>query len=311
MSTTLAPWLQPAWTQFECALRNGRLGHAVLLAGEQGLGKRTLAQAMATRLLCQSPAADGSACGHCRSCVWLAAGTHPDFRQVQPEEDSDSIKIAQIRDLIARVQLTGQASAVRVAIVEPANAMTNQAQNSLLKTLEEPPPGVHLILVADEPEHLLPTVRSRCQHYVVTVPSPQVVQAWLAAQGRSVLALTVALAAGHPGTAMAWSEPEASKRLAAVGEDLVAVRKGRQSPLAVAGRWAAAADDNVEAAIAWLRLWGWASAGHDVAQGITAPADLDHLSRCQAEAMKLRGRLRAPLKPSWLLHEWLLSWQGK
>lgn len=309
MSVDLAPWLQGAWSQFQSALRNDRLGHALLLAGEPGLGKRTLAQAMATRLLCHSPADDDSACGHCRSCVWRAAGTHPDFRQVQPEEDSESIKIAQIRDLIARVHLTGQASAVRVAIVEPANAMTNPAQNALLKTLEEPPAGVHLILVADEPEQLLPTVRSRCQTYVVTVPAPQVVQDWLAAQGRTVPALTIALAAGHPGTAMAWSEPEASKRIAAVGEDLVALRKGRQSPLAVAGRWSQDGEANVDVAIAWLRLWSWASAGRPGVDGITAPADLDHLSRSQGEAMKLRSRLRTPLKPNWLLHEWLLAWQ--
>ena len=70
---------------------------------------------MARRLLCLAPAADGHACGQCRSCTWLGAGTHPDFREVQPEEDSDTIKVHQIRDLIERVQLTGQVSAVPLA----------------------------------------------------------------------------------------------------------------------------------------------------------------------------------------------------
>lgn len=309
MSAPLVPWLVPAWSQFVSALRNERLGHALLIAGEPGLGKRDLARDMARRLLCQAPADDGQACGRCRSCVWFAAGTHPDFNQVRPEEDSDTIKVVQIRDLIARVQLTGQASSIRVAIIEPANAMTNQAQNALLKTLEEPPSGVHLILVADEPERLLPTVRSRCQTCAVTVPSAQVVQTWLAEQGRPVTALTVALAAGHPGTALAWSEAGAAKRLTGVAEDLVALRQRRQSPLAVAGRWAQAPDAHVDAAIAWLRLWSWSSAGHASVDGVSAPAGVDHLSRSQGEALRLRERLRAPLKPSWLLHEWLLAWQ--
>lgn len=309
MSAPLAPWLVPAWSQFVSALRSDRLGHALFVAGESGLGKRELAQAMARRLLCHAPGDDGLACGQCRSCVWFAADTHPDFSRVRPEEDSDTIKVVQIRELIARVQLTGQASSIRVAIVEPANAMTPQAQNALLKTLEEPPQGVHLILVADEPERLLPTIRSRCQTYAVTVPSTQVVQAWLAAQGKPVSALTVALAASHPGTALAWSEADAAKRLTGVAEDLVALRQRRQSPLNVAGRWAQAPDEHVDAAVAWLRLWSWSSAGHAPVTGVAAPAGIDHISRSQGEALRLRERLRAPLKPSWLLHEWLLAWQ--
>lgn len=309
MSAALAPWLLPAWSQFVSALRSERLGHALLLAGEPGLGKRELARVMARRLLCLAPAADGHACGRCRSCTWLGAGTHPDFREVQPEEDSDTIKVHQIRDLIERVQLTGQVSAVRVAIIAPADAMTNQAQNALLKTLEEPPAGVHLILVADEPEQLLPTVRSRCQSHVVPVPPAAQVQDWLAGQGRQVSALTIALAAGHPGTAVAWSEADAAKRLSGVASDLVGLRQGRQSPLAVAGRWAQAPDEHVDAAIAWLRLWGWHAAGHASVDGINAPAGLEHLGRSQREALRLRSRLRAPLKPSWLLHEWLMAWQ--
>lgn len=309
MSTPLAPWLQPAWSQFTGALSRGRLGHALLIAGEPGLGKRSLAHAMAARLLCQTPSDDGQACGRCRGCVWLAAGTHPDFNEIQPEEDTDSIKVMQIRDLIARVQLTGQAGPTRVSIIEPADAMTVPAQNALLKTLEEPPAGVHLILVADEPERLLQTVRSRCRDHAITVPAMSVVQEWLAGQGRTVAPLTIALAAGHPGTAAAWSEPEAAQRLKVVADDLVALQQRRQTPLAVAGRWAQAADEHVDAAIAWLRLWSWQAAGHATVAGVVAPVSLAHLTRSQAEALQLRNRLRAPLKASWLLHEWLLAWQ--
>ncbi len=310
MSSPLPPWLLPAWTQFQSALRSGRLGHALLLAGERGLGKRGLAATMVQRLLCQAPGADGHACGQCRSCVWLAAGTHPDYLALRPEDDSDSIRIHQVRGLIERVQLTGQASSTRVAVIEPADAMNVNAQNALLKTLEEPPPGVHLVLIADEPALLLPTVRSRCHAFVVTAPAPQVVHDWLVAQGRDLAPLTVALAAGHPGTALEWSGADAAQRLQAVGEDLVALRQGRCSPLQVAARWAGEPEAHVEAAIAWLRLWSWGSAGHALAAGAPAPpVDLDRLSRSQLEALRLRSRLRTPLRANWLLHEWLAAWQ--
>src|SRR5690606_16323277 len=105
MSVAFPPWLDGAWANFRTAVSEGRLSHAILVAGEAGLSKRVLVARMVARLLCQSPTSDNDACGHCHGCNWLHAGTHPDSFRIAPEEDSEVIKVDQIRELIAQVQL--------------------------------------------------------------------------------------------------------------------------------------------------------------------------------------------------------------
>lgn len=305
--TAPAPWLQALHARFAKAIADGRLSHALLIAGEPGLGKRDLARRMAARLLCRTPAGD-DACGRCPACIWLAAGSHPDFVEIGPEEDSDTIKVDQIRALSEYLQLTAQAGAARVALIAPADAMNMSAQNALLKTLEEPPPGVHLILVADAPARLLPTVRSRCLSFTVAAPGLAAAREWLDRQGVAADANALALAAGHPGLALAYGEPGRARRAAAVAEDLHRLASGEATPLAVAGRWAEDAAGHVDDAIAWLRLWSWRAAGIDLHP--LAPPAHDPLACADAyaRALRLRERLRAPLKPAWLLHEWLSAW---
>lgn len=310
MSAPAAPWLAPAWQRFCTALAEDRLGHGVLLAGEPGLGKRELAGRMVARLLCERATALAAACGACRGCTWRAAGSHPDLHVLVPEEDGKAIKVAQVRALIGRLQLTGQASATRVALVDPADAMNAAAQNALLKTLEEPPAGVVIVLVSDAPGRLLATVRSRCQALTVTRPSPDQVQAWLAAQGVAAPALALALAGGHPGAALAYAAPERARQAQAVAEDLQRLASGRSQPLAVAQRWSAAPAQQVDDAIAWLRLWAWQARGVGSAAAPAPPRSLSALVAAQAGALQLRDRLAAPLRVSWLLHEWLESWRS-
>lgn len=309
MSVAFPPWLDGAWANFRTAVSEGRLSHAILVAGEAGLSKRVLVARMVARLLCQSPTADNDACGHCHGCNWLHAGTHPDSFRIAPEEDSEVIKVDQIRELIAQVQLTAQAGSIRVVVIDPADAMNSAAQNALLKTLEEPPTAVHLVLVADVPARLLATVRSRCQALPVIAPEKPAARAWLSASGVDTGEEAMALSAAHPGLAQAYADPVRARRMAAIAEDLRQLANGRESVLAVARRWSDDAIGHVDDATAWLRIWSWALNEVTLVPGPVPTVTATVFADAHRQALQLRERLRGPLKVQWLLHEWLSAWQ--
>lgn len=156
-----------------------RLPHALLITGQAGLGKFWLAETLAKALLCETQ----NACGECKGCQLLSAGSHPDYRVITLEEDSQQIKIEQIRSVINWVNQTSQMNGAKVSIISPAHKMNRNSANALLKVMEEPPAGTHLILVSDDPALLLPTIRSRAQQILVSVPSPDVSLAWLESEG--------------------------------------------------------------------------------------------------------------------------------
>ena len=132
-------------------------------------------------MLCQHRRLDAeiSFCGECKSCRLLAAGTHPDFISLAPEEPGKLIGVDAVRAFGAKLVLTAQLSGNRVGILDPADAMTINAANGLLKSLEEPPAGTYLILVSDFPARLLPTVRSRCQRIDLHTPASEIALQWL------------------------------------------------------------------------------------------------------------------------------------
>ena len=138
------------------ALAAGRLSHAVLIAGPETAG-RTAARLAAKALLC--PERQGaSACGHCRSCTTFEAGTNPDFVSVEADK---SIKVDQVRTLREAARLHAMGEAGIAVVLEEADLMTPQAQNALLKLLEEPPDYVYILLAAPAHFKLLSTVVSR------------------------------------------------------------------------------------------------------------------------------------------------------
>ena len=171
------PWLEGHWSFFLQRLENENLAHALMIEGPEGIGKTALARAMVGRLLCLED--QGVACGHCRSCGLLAGTAHPDYFDLQPEEDSEVIKVDQVRAVIGKLNLTTSISKRKVAFIHPAESMNIAAANALLKSLEEPVGDTVLILVSDNPGRLPITIRSRCQSICVSQPGRQTVMDWL------------------------------------------------------------------------------------------------------------------------------------
>lgn len=160
---TPQPWQQERWSQVRGAHAAGRLAHALLLAGPRGTGKNDFAAGLAAYLLCEGTDAARRPCGGCRSCVQLAAGTHPNLMRLAPAEDKRDIAIDDVRDLLDRLHLSSHYGQAKVAIVSPADALNANGANALLKTVEEPPPATHILFVAERWRALPATLRSRCQ----------------------------------------------------------------------------------------------------------------------------------------------------
>jgi DNA polymerase-3 subunit delta' len=139
----------------------GTLPPSLIFAGPEGVGKRMAAVALAQFLNCLNLTADDS-CGTCPSCARIARGVHADVLIVEPGE-TGAIKIDQIRDAIERTAYRPFEGRRRVVIIDDADAVNVEAQNALLKTLEEPPAASIFVLVTSRPDVLLPTVLSRCQ----------------------------------------------------------------------------------------------------------------------------------------------------
>lgn len=145
------------------AARTGRFPHALLFVGPEGVGKRTFALRLAQALLCDNPAGVLEPCEICASCLQVRAGTHPDLHLVGRPEDRHELPIAVIRDLCSELGLKPMRGTRKVAIVDDADEINDEAANAFLKTLEEPPEGSVLILIGTAPELQLDTIVSRCR----------------------------------------------------------------------------------------------------------------------------------------------------
>ncbi|NUO71291.1 MAG: DNA polymerase III subunit delta', partial [Frateuria sp.] len=198
---TTPSWHEALWQRLQARLARRALPHALLLCGPAGLGKRAFLQRFVRGLLCGRPR-DGDACGQCRSCLLLDAGTHPDFVTVSYGLRKDGVQrkeivVEQIRELSARLAMASQFGGWQVVAIDPADAMNANAANALLKTLEEPSPQTLLLLAADAPWRLPQTIRSRCQRIEFQLPPRADALAWLPAQGVADPAAALEAAGGN------------------------------------------------------------------------------------------------------------------
>ena len=160
------------------ALENRQLSHGYLFEGPVGLGKRKMAKELAAAILCPQEVAP---CGNCNACKQVEAGTHAEFRWIQGQEEGKEpvVSVDMIRSLIKDIYLKPYEGEYKVYVVPEADTMTVQAQNALLKTLEEPPDHSIIILATPEPERLLPTILSRCQRLVFRPVKRETIQSYL------------------------------------------------------------------------------------------------------------------------------------
>jgi DNA polymerase-3 subunit delta' len=246
------------------AIVQKRPSHAYLFVGPQGVGRRTAALAFAQALLC--PEATDDACGRCPACAKVEAGTHPDVRIVAPAGRTEggaerrAVGIDQIREIQHDAAFPPYEAPWKVFIVEDAESMRAEAANSLLKVLEEPPPGVVLVLIAESETALLPTLVSRAQIVRFTFVAPQaiadalVARAGVAAERARYLA---ALAGGRVGEALALAraEEEAFARRARVLAVLAAVARGDPVARLEAAEEVARQRDEAEKILDVALLW--------------------------------------------------------
>lgn len=222
------------------ALAEDRLHHCYLFEGPEGVGKAMVAMRFALALNCEAwddpgpglfgrpppppprPVGDLASCGTCRSCRLILSGNHPDVLRigVDPDKATPIISAAQAREVLAALHLQRHSAKRRVIILDPADALNEEAGNALLKTFEEPPAGTQFVLVTARPASLLQTVRSRSQRVRFGPVRGEELRPWLEARG-----LDPALAAaslGSPGLALRLAEGEAAAR-AEVADALLAV----------------------------------------------------------------------------------------
>ena len=204
---------QPAAVAATRALLGSGMPHAVLLTGPPGVGKTTLALDIAAALLCSASDPAARPCRVCRGCRMVEHANHPDLYRLAPSGAGAMISIGGrgelgIRDLVGDLALLPVEGGARLAIVEAAHRMSEDAQSAFLKTLEEPPPGTTIVLCADDEERLLPTIRSRCARIRLGPMGIRDVEAVLVTRGVADAPTAARLARitdGRPGHAIAYA----------------------------------------------------------------------------------------------------------
>jgi DNA polymerase-3 subunit delta' len=248
------PWLAPLRAQVERAAARQRLPHALLIHAVPGLGGEALAAWIAAFALCQSrPQAP---CGDCASCKLLAAGNHPDLLWVTREEDAKQLLIDQVREVCELIALKSYRGGYKVAVVAPADLMTESAANALLKTLEEPPPQSLVILCAARPSRLPATIVSRCQRLTIPTPAREVALAWLESQSPRDWNRVLEFAAGAPLRALEL-QAGAFEQLDADMAQVVARLARRELDIpTTAERWTdRAGKSQLESRLEWIETW--------------------------------------------------------
>jgi DNA polymerase-3 subunit delta' len=245
------PWQQQQWQTLQNAVREGRLPHALLLTGKQGIGKLDFATSFADFMLCQEPQ-NQTPCGKCHSCQLFNARTHPDFKLIAAEEGS-VIKVDQVREMVEQNSLTPHVSSSKLYLFVDADSMNVAASNSLLKTLEEPSPNSLIILITSRPDLLSATIRSRCQQIKFNQPSQEQAIEWLTTQTTHADAKTLLnLAQGSPLTALKIDHEDQKELNDSVFADFGRVIFGKSDPVKVANDWQ---KHDLKLIFNWLTIW--------------------------------------------------------
>lgn len=254
--TERLPWQDEQWGYIRAAVEQGRMPHALLMTGPAGLGKLEFARLLGNSLVCESLSPQGMPCGNCRQCKLVAADSHPDIRELSPEEAGKAIKVDAIRELVDQSVLTVNESRYRVLIIHPAEAMGTAAANALLKTLEEPVERTLLVLISANRGRLLATIKSRCQQLIFTIPPRMLAQNWLSEQlgsDQARLADLLQLARGAPLLARQMVERDELQRYNELLKDFLRLSGNAAQPVLLAEQWQKKQDMSV--LLSYMKRW--------------------------------------------------------
>ncbi|HEX7232893.1 MAG TPA: DNA polymerase III subunit delta' [Candidatus Binatia bacterium] len=238
------------------ALSVERLHHAYLFVGPEGIGKRSIAIAVAKAIHCEEGINDF--CGSCVNCARITDGNHPDVRLVQPLPEKKEISIQQIRDLERDLHYRSFGGKRKIALIDPATLMNLPAQNALLKTLEEPPDNSWIVLISSNSGGLLPTVRSRCVRLSFAPLKRQQVAACLVSQNMTMPDETESLAAmsmGSIGLALKLKKEQLFEKRKDWANTLSSLKSGDYHSAMAAAEELGEDRDETMSFLGWVESW--------------------------------------------------------
>ncbi|MCM1129047.1 MAG: DNA polymerase III subunit delta' [Alistipes senegalensis] len=339
--SSVLPWHIPVWEQLASCWDN--LPHALLLHGMAGTGKREFAEHLAKSLLCENRKPDRHACSSCPACGWFDQYAHPDYRRILPpaldaDRENDAEKMAeegdeksssrtgsapsrrigidQIRELWEMLSLSTHRGGLKPVCLWPAEALTAESANALLKMLEEPPQGTVFILVANSLQALLPTILSRCRKIAMPMPETDEALAWLKEQGVDDAQTWLAGQGGAPLAALdeaqSGSHEERDAFLAALA------RPGVETALQTAEKLQRVLPRQI---IAWLQRWlydlfalrmsgrqRYFPCYRQILEGQAASLNLDELLRLMRKTARRNRIAEHPLVLRLLIEDMLLEY---
>jgi DNA polymerase-3 subunit delta' len=315
------PWLVEQRQQLADLVAADRCPHALLIQGRAGSGRRHLALWLATEMLGTDPS-------RALESDPDAEVGHPDFFTLEPEQDKQSIGVDQVRALIGFLNLTTHGRNGRVAVLYPADSMTINAANSLLKTLEEPPGKTLIILICESLKRLPATVISRCQRVRLPAPPTDAALAWLGGEVPDAdLAAMLDFAGGAPLATLALHKADFAATANQYAADLKSLEQRQVSPVVIAERWAGRAKGSdkkqSEMALQWLywRLSRRVRAGLEALSGknsgetggdslqtgqiqLTVRACFRQMAQIRELRRLIKGGINAELNLAGLLMDW-------
>lgn len=236
-------WHFSSWEKINSARKNGKLPHALLITGEQGVGKKLFSDQLSQSLLCKSPT-NLEACNNCSACKTYLSGAHPDFLEIDLLEDKQQISVDQIRKITTFLNKSRSFDAYKVVLIQNVDRLNLNASNSLLKSLEEPTKQTILILVSSQYSQLLATVKSRCQRLMIPTPSFEDGFEWLNSQSddnndeksKELIKRKLILSSNKPLQALDLTEDDLEQHDDFLN-DLILLSKAQINLLHVAKKW--------------------------------------------------------------------------
>jgi DNA polymerase-3 subunit delta' len=316
------PWQAGQWQRLSQQRHCDRLPHALLLFGQPGLGLNHFAACLAQSVLCQNADEQGYACGACVACQQYSQGVHSDFKRVSILAEKTRIVVDQIRDLTQFLGLTGGAGGVKTITISPADSMNQNAANSLLKTLEEPPGNTLIILVAHHLNRLPATIKSRCQILSFTKPAKEAGLQWLESRGHQQADRLLQLAQGAPCLAESLDKEDSYAQYQAVVEGILGLLAGKSSAFQLRKNWSGFAigelvfwsqgvlRDCIRAVSGLPVAYYENSRYFDPLRSLVVLLDLSQLFRVHDHLTQLGEVLEHPLNKELLVDDVIMAWQS-